>query len=107
MQFDLAIKVRNPTREMMEFTHLKAVVTTVGGRRIVANRAQILAYTANIEFLEPGKWTTRRIAGGTDACDVSSGWALRPGKYQIYLMNPFAASPTHFTSPAIPLTVTS
>jgi hypothetical protein len=104
--FDLVIKVRNPTKQMMEFSHLKAVVTPVGSRRIVANRAQFLSYTANIEYLAPGTWTTRRIAGGTDSCDASSGWALRPGKYQIHLMTPSAASPTHFTSPPIPLTVT-
>ena len=103
--FDLAIKVRNPAKQSIEFTHLKAVVTARGSRRIVANRAQIVAYTANQTFLFPGEWTTLRIAGGTDACDASAGWALRPGRYQVYLTTPFPESAGQFTSPAIALTV--
>lgn len=68
-------------------------------------RAQIVSYTANMMFLQPGEWTTLRISGGTDSCDAAAGWALRPGRYQIVLTTPFPTTAGQFTSPAIPLTV--
>jgi len=103
--FDLTIKVRNPAKQSIEFTHLKAVIAARGSRRIVANRAQIVSYTANMMFLQPGEWTTLRISGGTDSCDAAAGWALRPGRYQIVLTTPFPTTAGQFTSPAISLTV--
>lgn len=103
--FETALKVRNPAKQAIEFTHLKAVITARGSRRVIANRAQILSYTANMIYLQPGEWTTVRVFGGTDACTASSGWALKPGRYEIYLTTPYPSSAGQFTSPAIPLTV--
>ena len=103
--FNVPIKVRNPTKNLLPFTHLKVVVTVRGSRRIVANFAAQIAYTANQEYLLPGKWTTFKPAGGTDSCDPSAAWALPPGRYQIYLTTPFPEPLGRITSPAVALTV--
>ncbi len=104
--FDLSIKVRNPSKQTIEFTQFKAVITPRGKRTVIANRAQVLFYPAVQSYLPPGAWETLRIFGGTDACNASSGWALKPGRYDIYLVNALPSpGVATFTSPPIPLTV--
>jgi hypothetical protein len=100
--FNVTVKVTNMTKKALEFDHLRAVVTRAGNQQVVAT-ARTLRYTANIVMLTPGV-TTVTVAAGTDSCDASTGWALPPGKYSLYLTSARSSSKV-FTSPPIPLTV--
>ncbi len=105
--FDVAFKARNPTKQWMQFNSMRAVVTTLSSRHVVAIGAQQIAYALSVEFLLPRKWTQRHAYGGSDSCDVTTGWALPPGHYRVYLTSVFPDSGSGLiTSPAIPLTVT-
>ncbi len=98
---------RNPTKQWMPFNSMRAVVTTLSSRHVVAIGAQQIAYALSVEFLLPRKWTQRHAYGGSDSCDVTTGWALPPGHYRVYLTSVFPDSGSGLiTSPAIPLTVT-
>ncbi len=105
--FDVAFKARNPTKQWMPFNSLRAVVTPLSSRHVIAVGAQQVAYALSIEFLLPRKWTPLHSYGGTDSCNATTGWALPPGHYRVYLTSVFPDSGSGLvTSPAIPLTVT-
>ena len=75
------------------FARIGAVITARSDSQVIANGAQILKYTANKLYLQPGEWTSVRVIGGTDARNSSSEWALTPGQYEIHLTPPTAHPP--------------
>ncbi len=81
-----------------------AVATVRGKSAVVADRAQSLSWTLELSYLIPKQAQTVRAMVGTDPCRPSDGYSLKPGKYDVYLLD--QRSGTGAISPPIPLTVT-
>ena len=105
--FDVPVGLRNPDSKPIPLAPFKVLVTALGSRCVVANRAAPTGYNDVAEFLNAGATQSAHVLGGTDACDAARGWALPPGRYSLFVVS---ASPlpdgTVFVSPPIALAVT-
>jgi hypothetical protein len=105
--FDVKAQVRTVSKTDVQITAFRAVLTNPGSRKIVATNAQGLFYTQQVRFARPS-FSSVGARGGTDSCDASTGWKLPPGKYTAYIVSVDRLPSGHtFTSPPIPVTVTS
>ncbi len=99
------VRVRSANKQTMPFTRLIVVVTKRHSKRIVGIRSDVASPTLNPIYLVGGRWNPFVVGGGTDSCDASHGWALRPGTYDGYVTTPEPDDGVVFTSPPFPILV--
>jgi hypothetical protein len=105
--FEVSAQIRSAGKTFVEVTPFRVAVTKPGTKQIVANWAAQVAYTLERRITGP-KIERLSITGGTDSCDSSTGWALPPGEYDVYITSVpgrSIQSGESFTSPPIKLVV--
>jgi hypothetical protein len=105
--FVISYQLRS-SKVAVQVPHFRVVVTDLTGKQVVASSARDLAYTANIDSLQPKVWRTSKAAGGTDVCVPSStSWKLSPGNYLAFIVPATtSASPVDWGAQPVGLTVT-
>ncbi len=91
-----------------------AYVTERGTRRVIGITNVLSTAEGHEGTIEAGATLIRSAYGGTTTCEKSMGWALAPGKYDVYIV--FTVSPgvasasgapalTNYVSPPFPLVI--
>jgi hypothetical protein len=105
--FEVSAQIRSASKTQVEVTPFRIAVTKTGTKRIIAIRAAQLKYNAIRRFAKPDSGLSQ-FTGGTDSCDSSTGWALPPGQYDVYITSApgrSIGSEETFTSPPMKLIV--
>jgi hypothetical protein len=82
------IAVTNTKSASVELPKFKAYITKKGSRQVVATHAQQIFYTLELSWIAKRQTITTKPIIGTDSCE-QTGYALRPGSYDLYLVDVF------------------